>query len=637
MSVTRMEWLIQLGKWFPLVLAFCLLVLSAGAVLGQQTDREAIPASKLSDEEMKLILAAEQRRIAAIDKVIGTVVAIYGESRQGGGSGVIIDSSGIALTNHHVIMGAGVSGWGGLADGQLYHWKLVGTDPGGDVAIIQLEGKAKFPFATLGDSDQVQVGDWALAMGNPFVLTEDQKPTVTLGIVSGVKRYQPGAGKNQLIYGNCIQVDSSINPGNSGGPLFNMKGQVIGINGRGSFQDRGRVNVGLGYAISANQIKNFIPELLATKLVEHGTLDANFTDRKGKVICENLYENTPLYEAGMRPGDQLVSFEGVAIKTANQFTNLICTLPEDWPVRLTFRDSQGQLQAFQTRLFGLPYAKPQGRPLSRPSKDPSPEEEQQRKQQEAMLQLLSATPGTIRHEDVNQAYAQNLLKSWKESAPLTSGEDLSVVRVSSDIFDAGGKQVGQQQIWFDRDFGKFRIEQILQGEKQTLIFNGRNFYRVLPEGDERLPESQARRSPMILSAMGIASANSLDVTQPFFAESTTRLDGADSSQRRNAYRFRASHVVEGDFFFWLSMYDMQGKPDVELLKLSADKNCEVETGGVIFSDWTTENGARIPRQRTWIRNLAESPVLEFQTREVQKVLQGMPAGFWGKVLETDQQ
>ena len=242
-------------------------------------------ADELSDDQMQAVLELEQKRIKAIDRVLGSVIAIYGNDRSGGGSGVIIHPSGIALTNHHVITGAGVEGWGGISDGQLYKWKLIGTDPGGDVAIIQMEGRDEFPWTPLGDSDTVRVGDWALAMGNPFILSEDQSPTVTLGIVSGVNRYQPGAGQNQLEYGNCIQVDSSINPGNSGGPLFNFQGEVIGINGRGSFQDRGRVNVGLGYAISSNQIRNFIPELLATKLVEHATLDANFSNRDGKVVC----------------------------------------------------------------------------------------------------------------------------------------------------------------------------------------------------------------------------------------------------------------------------------------------------------------------------------------------------------------
>ena len=252
----------------------------------------------LTEEQRRLVEKFQRQRIQAIEGVIGSVIAIYDDDRQGGGSGVIIDPSGIALTNHHVIMGAGVSGWGGLADGKLYRWKLIGTDPGGDVSIIQMEGRDDFPFTPLGDSDTVRAGDWALAMGNPFILTEDQKPTVTLGIVSGVKRYQPGAGLNQLVYGNCIQVDSSINPGNSGGPLFNLSQRVIGINGRGSFKERGRVNVGLGYAISSNQIKNFIPDLLATKLVEHATLDANFEDRGGKSGLFTSKHGSPDFEGG---------------------------------------------------------------------------------------------------------------------------------------------------------------------------------------------------------------------------------------------------------------------------------------------------------------------------------------------------
>src|SRR5947199_406932 len=94
-------------------------------------------------------------------------------------------------------------------------------------------------------------------MGNPFLLATDFKPTVTFGLVSGVHRYQYPAG-TLLEYTDCIQIDTSINPGNSGGPLFNMDGELIGINGRGSFEKRGRVNSGVGYAISINQIKNFM-------------------------------------------------------------------------------------------------------------------------------------------------------------------------------------------------------------------------------------------------------------------------------------------------------------------------------------------------------------------------------------------
>ena len=183
-----------------LVVLWCCGIGTQQAFAWQDADQN-VSGQDVSEKELKLILAAEKARIEAVNKVMGSVVAIYSEIRGGGGSGVIFDPSGLVLTNHHVVAGAGVSGWGGIADGNLYKWKLVGTDPGGDVAIIKLEGRNDFPYSPLGNSDTVRVGDWAIAMGNPFVLTEDQKPTVTLGIVSGVERYQPGAGGNQLVYG----------------------------------------------------------------------------------------------------------------------------------------------------------------------------------------------------------------------------------------------------------------------------------------------------------------------------------------------------------------------------------------------------------------------------------------------------
>ena len=110
-------------------------------------------------------------------------------------------------------------------------------------------------------------------MGNPFLLATDFQPTVTSGIISGVHRYQFPAG-TLLEYADCLQTDASINPGNSGGPLFNGQGQVVGINGRCSFDKRGRVSVDVGYAISINQIKNFLGVLHSGRIVDHATLGA---------------------------------------------------------------------------------------------------------------------------------------------------------------------------------------------------------------------------------------------------------------------------------------------------------------------------------------------------------------------------
>src|SRR5688572_690532 len=109
----------------------------------------ADPAPTISADDLAAVKAAEAVRIRVIESVYGAVVAIYGNDRQGGGSGVLYDPAGYALTNHHVVAAAGESGWAGLADGKLYRWKLIGTDPGGDVAIIQLAGQERFPIAPL--------------------------------------------------------------------------------------------------------------------------------------------------------------------------------------------------------------------------------------------------------------------------------------------------------------------------------------------------------------------------------------------------------------------------------------------------------------------------------------------------------
>jgi len=212
------------------------------------------------------VMKIEADRIAAIDKVRPAVVSVFSPGGQGGGSGVLIDDDGYVLTNFHVVAGRGPAGANphmqcGLSDGVLYDSVLVGIDKIGDVAMIRLlpktdkDGKViapkggKFPFAKMGDSDKVRAGDWSMAMGNPFLLATDFTPTVTFGLVSGVHRYQYPEGKGLLEYTDCIQIDTSINPGNSGGPLFNMDGELIGINGRGSFEKRGRVNSGVGYQV----------------------------------------------------------------------------------------------------------------------------------------------------------------------------------------------------------------------------------------------------------------------------------------------------------------------------------------------------------------------------------------------------
>lgn len=556
----------------------------------------------LSLEDRQRVAAIERYRIHAINRVIQSVVAIYDEDRQGGGSGVIIDPSGIVLTNHHVIMGAGIKGWGGLADGKLYRWKLIGTDPGGDLAIIQLEGKSVFPATPLGDSDKVRVGDWALAMGNPFILTEDQAPTVTLGIVSGVKRYQPGAGQNQLVYGNCIQVDSSINPGNSGGPLFNFKGEVIGINGRGSFKERGRVNVGLGYAISANQIKNFIPDLLATKLVEHATLDASFSDRGGKVVCSQLNRDAPVATAGLDLGDELLAFEGEQVKNANQFTNLICTLPENWPTELLIRKQDGTEHQIVVRTFGLPYAKPRARGGQGGKDEKDPEKKKKLERQRQMVALLSANPGDIRYPEINRGYARRILEQWKES--VNGDSSAGVAKLSGEILE-GGKALGTQETWLASD-GRIRVNQVLDGQLAVYQYDGNSFWATeAGEATElSLQEAQSRWGFEQALMMG-----SVFRQKPLDIFGQVVIDGSDKAMGENAYRFKVV-PSEGDAVYcWFSMFDLKGKPKVSLVKSSLERDCLID-GGSTFASWTQVGPVQLPLKRQKVSGLEENIELQ---------------------------
>lgn len=305
--------------------------LLAGALLAFAWQDVTVPAAEPS------VLEAQARRIAMIERVAPSVVAIFSSSGDGGGSGVLISSDGYALSNFHVTSGAGSFMKCGLNDGRLYDAVIVGIDPTGDVALIKLLGRDDFPAATMGDSDQVAVGDSVFAMGNPFLLATDFHPTVTAGIVSGVHRYQYPAG-TFLEYTDCIQTDASINPGNSGGPLFSAEGELIGINGRGSFEKRGRVNVGAGYAISINQIRHFLDHLKGGRIVDHATLGATVTtnfDRQ--VVVDRVLETSSAYRRGLRSGDEIVSFAGRSIGSANQFKNVLGIYPDGWKVPLTFR------------------------------------------------------------------------------------------------------------------------------------------------------------------------------------------------------------------------------------------------------------------------------------------------------------
>jgi len=238
-----------------------------------------------------------------------------GPQRQSGvGSGFIVDANGMILTNYHVVDGAqklSVT----LSDGQKYDAKIIGSDQKSDIALIKIEAGHNLPAAPLGDSDQLEVGEWVMAIGNPFGLDH----TVTSGIVSA-----KGRNIGQGPYDDFIQTDASINPGNSGGPLINLRGEVVGINSAIFSQSGG--NIGIGFAIPSNAVKELLPQLRDKGRVVRGFIGASvqkvtpeiaeslgINPARGALVAD-LVKDGPSERAGVKIGDVIVEFDRRPIK-----------------------------------------------------------------------------------------------------------------------------------------------------------------------------------------------------------------------------------------------------------------------------------------------------------------------------------
>jgi S1-C subfamily serine protease len=253
----------------------------------------------------------------------------------GVGSGIIYDAEGHILTNNHVVTGAQkliVS----LPDGRSFPGKLIGGDPQTDLAVVQIKGN-NLPVAELGDSNQLQVGDWVVAIGNALALPGG--PTVTAGVVSALNRniQEPasGSGSSGPFLFNVIQTSAPINPGNSGGALANLSGQVIGINTLIATQAEPGVQAqGIGFAIAIATAKPIADQLVATGKVVHTYLGINYiplnpaiaaqlgiSETYGVVIV-NIAPGSPAEKAGLQPQDVITMVDGTPLKTESALAEI---------------------------------------------------------------------------------------------------------------------------------------------------------------------------------------------------------------------------------------------------------------------------------------------------------------------------
>jgi serine protease Do len=247
------------------------------------------------------------------------------------GSGFIISQDGYILTNEHVVDGADEITVK-LSDGRTFQATVKGADQKLDLALLKVDAEGNLPIASFGDSDQLEVGEWVMAIGNPFGLEQ----TVTAGIVSAKGRVI-GAGP----YDDFIQTDASINPGNSGGPLFNSQGQVVGINT--AIVAGGN---GIGFAIPINAAKSILEQLRTEGRVTRGWLGVSvqqmtpalaesfgLEDNHGALVAE-VIKGSPAEEAGLKRGDVILAFNGNEIKDMHDLPRLVAATPVDERVKV---------------------------------------------------------------------------------------------------------------------------------------------------------------------------------------------------------------------------------------------------------------------------------------------------------------
>lgn len=306
---------------FSLALGFSLLASPAARAQDKTTEKLPEKVSKLQKAVIK-----------AVKHVSPCFVVI------GGGSGVVISADGYMLTNHHVAGSRPIGeDWRiKLPSGKIYSAEMIGTDPQGDISLLKIRLKKgqSLQYVPFGNSDKCRVGQWVIALGNPWGFAKDSTPTVTLGLISAANRYRGN-------YGDAIQTDTPINAGNSGGPLIDIKGRLVGINGSITTRHGVKVNSGAGYAISVNQIKRFLPTLKKGGVVSHAALNGlrvGNTDIGGNgALISRVSNGTTASKAGFKKNDVVVAVAKMPVKNSARYYGAISTFPAGASVTVTVK------------------------------------------------------------------------------------------------------------------------------------------------------------------------------------------------------------------------------------------------------------------------------------------------------------
>jgi putative serine protease PepD len=308
-----------------------LLPLAAAAAIGGGAG--AVATSALHDDSVTTVRTITNTRTVAANSsdTVESPHDVYQAAKDsvayittavGTGSGFVVSNDGYIVTNAHVVEGANGQIKAKIGDGKTLDAKLVGQDASTDLALLKVSASNLKPLA-LGDSSTVQVGDPAYAIGNPFGLDR----TLTTGVVSALQRQI--SSPNGFSIDDVIQTDAAINPGNSGGPLFNGKGQVIGVNSQiestGSTADGGQAgNVGIGFAIPSNTVKSVVAQLKANGKVSHAYLGVQTQDASGSgAQVAQLTAGGPAADGGLQAGDIITSIGGKSVEDSTALSSIV--------------------------------------------------------------------------------------------------------------------------------------------------------------------------------------------------------------------------------------------------------------------------------------------------------------------------